>query len=59
MEPKARKARLTLLKSRAEARVRPTWAKRSIGLEDRFLGYIIIPKKFARGRFASRLRIAL
>jgi len=39
MEPNARKARLTLLKKRAEARARPTWAKRSIGQRNRLRVY--------------------
>jgi len=38
MEPKARKARLTWFKRRAEARARPTWAKRSTGEKIAFLG---------------------
>lgn len=46
MEPKARKARLAWPKSLAEARARPTWAKRSIRADSRLPGYIIISKKF-------------
>lgn len=42
MEPNARKARLTWLRKRAEAKARPTWAKRSIGQRIVFLSIYYI-----------------